>query len=153
MNINGWRSMGFAFANNVSLSSGSYVVATCTQDTTNAARSGSVPDTCNLFAIEVNLTGNAAWTSADTVQVYLARDSARNFPITPGETSGATQDVTVGSTTTAGGTVFITDIDYKHDAGVANTTSGTIYVALKLTLDSGSSISSATADVRVHYRA
>jgi hypothetical protein len=112
-----------------------------TVDSTNSTNSASFPDDCNIQSIEFEIT---ALSTAGSVTMFLARDSAGDIPIT----NEFTQNVTVGDTTvTKAGAVFSSEIDYHFDGSVANTTRGTIYVVAKV--DGGTP----TANIRVNWRA
>jgi len=108
-------------------------------------KSGVVPDDCYLESIELELSSIAA---ADTVTLFIARDSAGLIPITSDALGGATQTVTlsVGASTT-GGVNFTIGKDYHFDTTVTNATSGTIYVCTK------ASAACVAENIRLNWRA
>ncbi len=137
---------GYSFKNNAGLTD-SVQVFPVTKDVTNSAQSASFPNSCNIQSIEISLTSVSA--GSMSVTAYLARDSGGLNPVTPGATSGATQDITYTSGTTKGGVIFAINSDYHYDSSVTNVTEGTIYCIAYV---SGSS-QTATADIRVNWRA
>ena len=89
----------------------------------------------------------ASIAASDTITMFLARDSSGNVPLTPDSTSGSTQTVTVGKTTsTVGGVVFTVGKDFHYDGGVTGGTTGTIYVVAKAN-------AACTGNIRVTWRA
>ena len=123
----------------------SAVAVAITKDATNSAQSASFPNSCNIQSIEVYLTDIDA--GSLSVTAYLTRDPDKLVPVTPGATSGATQDITYTSGTAKGGVVFAINSDYHYDssvsayAGVSDVAEGTIYCVI--------SISSGTATGKI----
>ena len=104
------------------------VIVALTKDTTNSPESAAIPNFANLRTLEVQIVDIAS--SAATLTVYLARDAAGDIPITPGATSGASQTIEVGQTTSdSGGVVFSLDTDYHYDSNAGGTV-GTLYAVL-----------------------
>ena len=88
-----------------------------------------VPDECFLESIEFELSAIAA---ADTLTIFIARDSAGLVPITSDILSGATQAVTLSAAaSTTGAVSFTISKDYHFDTTTTNANSGTIYVCVK----------------------
>jgi hypothetical protein len=125
-----------------------------TIDRANSCTSAAIPNDCEIQVIEFELT---ARTSATSITMYLARDSAGDIPITnPSE-----ETITNGMTTTAkGGVAFSSLVDYHFDSGtrddsvdpatetgIANTSSGTLYVIAKQTGGSA-----AVGNIRIYWR-
>ncbi|HIA03660.1 MAG TPA: hypothetical protein EYN66_17440 [Myxococcales bacterium] len=121
----------------------SYQAFPVTADTTNSPRSLVFPDDCSLVTVEFEVTAKS---TAVSITMYLARDSAGVVPFTPHTTSGATQTISIGSTPSKGSALFGIDDDFHYDGSVANTTSGTLYVIAKA--DAGTP----TANIRVSWR-
>lgn len=93
-------------------------------------KSAVVPDDCFLESIELQLSGIDD--VADTVTIFLSRDSAGLIPLTSDELSGATQTVTTSvAGATNGGVSFTIGKDYHFDTTVTNATSGTLYLCAK----------------------
>jgi hypothetical protein len=141
-----WKKHGFSYANNASITDAASVHAV-TQDATNSLRSAVFPYDGNIQSVEVFLSGMGG--SPTELTMYLARDSVGDVAVTPGGTNGATQTIKAGFTSNTGSCVFAVDSDFHYDSNVASVTAGTIYVVLDL----DGSGTSATADVRVNWRA
>ena len=142
-----WRTQGFAYSNNASLST-TQTVHAVTRDVTNAALSGDFPSNCYIDSVEIFLTSMSTGGSLPTeVTVYLARDSTGDIAITPGGTTGATQTIETGFTANTGSVVYTVGSDFNFDASTGYTcTRGTLYAVVKL------DVGTATADVRVNWR-
>ena len=141
---------GYSFKNEASLTD-SVQVFPVTKDATNSAQSASFPNSCNIQSIEVYLTDIDA--GSLSVTAYLTRDPDKLVPVTPGATSGATQDITYTSGTAKGGVVFAINSDYHYDssvsayAGVSDVAEGTIYCVISI------SSGTATGKIKVNWRA
>lgn len=143
MSIRSWSKASFSYKHGASLT-GTFQVFEVTQDLTNSPDSDFFPDTCNIQSIEFEFTAKS---SAASVTAYIARDSAGDVPITPGGTSGASQDITVGVTDAAkGGATLFVDNDYTLDTGVSNSNRQKIYVVAKV------NAGTPTANIRVNWR-
>ena len=142
-----WKKLGYSYANNASITDAASAHAV-TADTSNSGRSFALPLDVNIQSVEVFMTSLSG--SPTTLNMYLARDSTGDVAFTPGGTTGATQTIKAGMTTSnTGSCVFAVDSDFHFDGNVASTTAGTVYVVLTL---NGAS-TSATADVRMNWRA
>tara|TARA_Y100000593_G_C4124378_1_gene244250 strand:- start:140 stop:580 length:441 start_codon:yes stop_codon:yes gene_type:complete len=142
-----WKKHGYSYANNASITHDPSAHAV-TADTTNSGRSYTMPTDANIQSVEVYMTSLSG--SPASLTMYLARDSSGDVAFTPGGTTGATQTIKAAMTTSnAGHCVFAVDSDFHFDENVSGAAAGTIYVVLEL---SGTS-TSATADVRVNWRA
>ena len=129
---------GFSFANNVSLST-TRAVATCTQDSGNAAESFTFPRFGNLQSVEFQLSSVSG---AASVTFRVTRDAAGDVAIT----DSITKTIVAGHTTAADGSVVVDigkDVHFLTGVSVANN----IYVVAET--DSGT----ATADILVNWRA
>ena len=92
-------------------------------------KSANVPDDCFLESIEFELSSISA---ADTVTMFLSRDSAGKNPVTSDSLAGATQKVTLSAASgTTGGVVFTIGKDYHFDTTTTNGNSGSLYLAVK----------------------
>lgn len=141
-----WRTQGFAYSNNASLTD-SQTVHAVARDATNSALSGDFPANCYIDSIEIFLTGMSTGTAPTEVTMYLARDSTGDIAITPGGTTGAAQTIETGFTANTGSVVYTVASDFNFDSNTGYTcTRGTLYAVIKL--DGGT----ATADVRVNWR-
>jgi hypothetical protein len=140
-NYNGWRRLGHTADSGVSLSNTFAVTALTGSDATLGG--SDIPTVGNLQNIEFELTSIS---TAVSVTMYLARDSVGDYPITPSVGSGATQNINTGITSGKGSVIFTIEYDYKHFAGVSNSTAGTIYLVAKV------NAGSATAQVRLNWR-
>jgi len=140
-----WKKHGYSYKNNASITDSSTSHAV-TIDTTNSGRSGEFPNDCNIQSVEVFMTSLSG--SPTELTMYLSRGSNGDVAATPGATTGATQTIKAGMTTSnTGSCVYAVDSDFHFDGDVTGATTGTIYAVLKL--DAGT----ATADVRVNWRA
>jgi hypothetical protein len=145
MSIMSWSHTGFSYKHQHSVGT-SYTIAACTKDTTNAAASDNFPWHSNIQSIEVSLDTLASLSATPTITAYLCRDSAGDIPLTPGTTSGASQEITTGVTTAAkGGVIFSVDSDCSYHDGV-NSDGNTIYLAIKIDQGSGN------ANIRINWR-
>ena len=145
MSIQSWNKAGYSYGTLSSVSTTFQAVAT-TADTTNSPESFRFPDSGNVQTVELYFTGLSG--TGQICTMYLCRDSAGDVGITP-ITNDASQAIQSALTTgNAGFAVFEVGRDFHFDSSVANTTSGTIYVMIKL--DGGSAT---TATVRVNWRA
>ena len=79
--------------------------------------------------------------------MYIARDSDGKAAVTPGATTGASQNL-LASAGGTGSAVFSVDTDYHFDSGVSNTTSGIIYVMAKVDNNTGNPVS----NIRINWR-
>ena len=141
--IRSFTSYGFSYHDSATIGTG-YTVFAVTVDTTNSPQSAKFPTQCFIDSVEFELASIAA---SDTITMFLARDSSGNVPLTPDSTSGSTQTVTVGKTTsTVGGVVFTVGKDFHYDGGVTGGTTGTIYVVAKAN-------AACTGNIRVTWRA
>jgi len=140
-NYNGWRRLGHTADSSVSLGTSFAVTALTGSDATLGG--SDIPTVGNLQNIEFELTSIS---TAASVTMYLARDSVGDYPITPSVGSGATQNINEGITSGKGSVIFTIEYDYKHFAGVSNSTAGTIYLVAKV------NAGSATAQVRLNWR-
>ena len=142
-----WKKLGYSYANNASITDAASAHAV-TADTSNSGRSFALPLDVNIQSVEVFMTSLSG--SPTTLNMYLARDSTGDVAFTPGSTPGATHTIKAGMTTSnTGSCVFSVDSDFHFDENVTSATAGTVYVVLEL---NGSS-TSATADVRINWRA
>ena len=141
----GFTKMGFSYHNQATVdSSAAGNVFACTADSTNATESADFPNNCNVQSVEVSIDSIAS--SAASINMYLCRDAAGDIPLTPGQTSGATQTIQTGVTTaTDGGVIFLVDADVNFHTG--HSVADTVYVVLKT--DTGT----CTANIRVNWRA
>jgi hypothetical protein len=129
---------GFSFANNVSLST-TRAVATCTQDSVNAAESFKFPRFANIRSVEFQLSSVSG---ASSVTFRITRDVAGDVAVT----NSITKTIIAGHTTAADGSVavdFDKDIHFLTGVSVADT----IYVIAE------TNAGTATADVLVNWRA
>jgi len=134
--------VGFSYNHQADITATAQIFA-CTADSTNASESANFPYNCNVQSVVVSIDTIAS--SAATINMYLARDAAGDIPLTPGQTSGATQTIQVGATTaTDGGVVFLVDADVNFHTN--HSVADTIYVVLKT--DTGT----CTANTRVNWR-
>ena len=129
---------GFSFANNVSLST-TRAVATCTQDSANAAESYTFPRFGNIRSVEFQL---ASVSGASSITFRITRDLAGDVAIS----DSITKTIITGHTTAADGSVavdFDKDVHFLTGVNVADT----IYVVAE------TNAGTATADVLVNWRA
>ena len=139
----GFTKMGFSYHNQASVTATATVFA-CTADSTNATESANFPNNGNVQSVELSIDSIAS--SAASITMYLCRDAAGDIPLTPGQTSGATQTIQTGVTTaTDGGVIFLIDADVNFHTG--HSVADTVYVVLKT--DTGT----CTANIRVNWRA
>ena len=148
MAIQSFNRYGFAYKHAASLTD-SFTIHECARDATNNAQSGKFPVDCNVQSVEVELSGMSTGGSTPTqVTMYLARDSEGDVGVTPGASTGATENIRAGATTAnTGFVVFAIDSDVHYDATVGLSKIDSIYACLKL--DTGT----ATANVRINWRA
>ena len=145
MSIHSWSKAGYSYGTQSSITT-TYRGAAATADTTNSPESFRFPDTGNIQTVEVYFTGLS--TTGQVCTIYLSRDSAGDVGITP-TTNSASQTIQAAlAASSAGFCAFEIGRDFNFDSGVASTTSGTIYVMIKL--DTGTAT---TAAVRVNWRA
>ena len=145
MSIHSWSMAGYSYGTQTSITT-TFRGAAATADTTNSPESFRFPDRGNVQTVEIYFTGLS--TTGQVSTMYLSRDSAGDVGVTP-TTNSASQTIQASLTTAnAGFCAFDVGRDFNFDSGVASTTSGTIYVMIKL--DTGT----ATAAVaRVNWRA
>ena len=151
MSIKSWTRSSYSFGNAATVGVASPLALTTSfqafaigYDLTNSPESELFPDTCNIQSIEFEFTTKG---SAGEVTMYIARDSAGKAAITPGATTGATQDL-LASAGGTGSAVFAVDTDYHFDSGVSGTTSGIIYVMAKVDDNTGNPVS----NIRINWR-
>ena len=131
----GFTKMGFSYHNQATVdsnvASGTTNIFACTADST------------NVQSVELSIDSIS---SAASITMYLCRDAAGDIPLTPGQTSGATQTIQTGVTTAAdGGVIFLIDADVNFHTG--HSVADTVYVVLKT--DAGTCV----ANIRVNWRA
>ena len=143
----GFTKMGFSYHDQATVdsnvASGTTNIFACTADSTNATESANFPHNCNVQSVELSIDSIS---SAASITMYLCRDAAGDIPLTPGQTSGATQTIQTGVTTAAdGGVIFLVDADVNFHTG--HSVADTVYVVLKT--DAGTCV----ANIRVNWRA
>lgn len=147
MGIRIWSRAAYSYHHNTTSPAAlttSFQAFKVTEDTTNSPSSERFPDTCNIQSVEFEFTSKG---SATEVTMYLARDSAGKVAITPGATSGATQDL-LASAGSTGSAVYSVDSDYHFDSSVSGCETGSIYVIAKVDNDTGNP----TANIRINWR-
>lgn len=145
MSIHSWSKAGYSYGTQSSITT-TYRGAAATADTTNSPESFRFPDRGNVQTVEIYFTGLSG--TGQVCTMYLSRDSAGDVGVTP-ITNSASQVIQSALTTgSAGFAAFEVGRDFHFDSSVASTTSGTIYVMIKL--DGGTATAAA---VRVNWRA
>ena len=87
------------------------------------------------MGVEVELNGITA-ASGTSITMYVSRDAAGDVPLSPSTTSGATQEISFGKTTSPeGGVLFPIEVDYHYFS--ETDTADNIYVCLKSDHSSG----------------